>query len=92
MISNLHLFKNNNSEIKSNAEKFAYISFICKTIQFNPARFFYQKNNIADLNLKINYQEFDKKSYRDKLIKFNNWMDNPDSDYFEDPCNEWSSN
>ena len=92
MISNLHLFKNNNTEIKSNAEKFAYISFICKTIQFNPARFFYKKNNIADLNLKINYQEFDKKSYRDKLIKFNNWMDNSDSDYFEDPCNEWSSN
>ena len=58
---------------------------------FNPTNFL-QKNNIADLNLKINYQEFDKKSYRDKLIKFNNWMDNPDSDYFEDPCNEWSSN
>ena len=42
-INNLHNFKHTKKDIVKNAEKFAYIAFICKTFDLTLANFFFRK-------------------------------------------------
>lgn len=89
-IKNIHKLENNNDDVKLNAEKFAYISFICKTIQLDFVNFHYVKDKFANLDLEINYNKFNSSLCQKKIEKLHDWLESEDSDYFEDDCNEWN--
>ena len=89
-ISNLHNFKHTKKNVVKNAEKFAYIAFICKTFELNSANFFFKKDNLANLNLEIDYNKINSDvKFNNSIKELHNWIDGKYSDYFKDPIDEW---
>lgn len=89
-ISNLHNFKHTKKDIVKNAENFAYIAFICKTFELKAANFFFEKDNLANLNLKIDYNKINSDiKFNNSIKELHNWIDGKYSDYFKDPNDEW---
>ena len=90
LISNLHNFKHTKKDIVKNAEKFAYIAFICKTFELPSANFFYEKDNLANLNLEIDYNKINNDiMFNNSINELHNWIDGKYNDYFKDPNEEW---
>ena len=90
LISNLHNFKHTKKDIVKNAEKFAYIAFICKTFELPSANFFYDKDNLANLNLEIDYNKINNDiKFNNSINELHNWIDGKYNDYFKDPNEEW---
>ena len=88
-INNLHNFKHTKKDVVKNAEKFAYIAFICKTFEINSANFFYEKDNLASLNLEIDYDQINNGKFINSMNNIQEWVEGKHADYFIDPCNEW---
>ena len=88
-IKNLHNFEHTKNDIVKNAEKFAYIAFMCKTFELKSANFSYNKDDKASLNLDIQYDQLDRAEFKHSVRNLTEWINNKYSDYFFDPCNEW---
>ena len=90
LISDLHNFKHTKKDIIKNAEKFAYLAFICKTFELSSANFFYEKDNLASLKFEIKYDQLNNIKFNTLMNNINKWIEGKYSDYFTDPCNEWN--
>ena len=88
-IKNLHNFEHTKNDIVRNAEKFAYIAFMCKTFELKSANYFYNKDDKASLNLNIQFDQLDNTDFIHSIRDLSKWVDDKYSDYFFDPCNEW---
>ena len=81
-IRNLHNFKHTRDDIVKNAEKFAYIAFICKTFELKSANYFYDKDDKASLNLNIQYDQLGNTDFKISTRNLSEWIDEKYSDYF----------
>ena len=84
-----YIILNIQKKIVKNAEKFAYIAFICKTFEINSANFFYEKDNLASLKLEIDYDQINNDKFINSMNNIQEWVEGKHGDYFIDPCNEW---
>ncbi len=86
IISNLHKFKSSLNQVRELANKFAYISLICKNYSPKNFSFFYTN----DLKSKLQVAQIDSQSLSEnndnELVK---WLSSLDEDYFKDPLNQW---
>ena len=86
-IENLDIFESSLNDIKSQANKFAYISLICKNFIPDNFNFYYKQNIKSEMFIDENFfsNTFEIKN-DDNFIK---WLSNSEEDYFKDPCDHW---
>ena len=85
-ISNLHKFKSNLTRVEELANKFAYISLICKNYSPRNFSFFYTHDLRSKLQVIQNDNQSVDENNDSELVK---WLSNLEEDYFKDPLNQW---
>ena len=85
-IINLHKFNSNLVQAKELANKFAYLSLICKNYSPKNFNFFYTKDVKSKIKTTQIYNQFSDENSDYELVK---WLSNLDEDYFNDPLNQW---
>ena len=78
-----------NKEKKYNADKFAYLSLICKNFEPSNINFYFEKTLYS--NLRVNLLETEKRNNKNILNdnKYIKWLLNNEEDFFNDPQNRW---
>jgi len=85
-LTNLHIFKSNLSRVEELANKFAYISLICKNYSPKNFSFFYTNDLRSKLQVTQSENQSLKKDHDLELVE---WLSNFEEDYFKDPLNQW---